>query len=249
MKVCVWKTGHEIADTVAKAIDAEVRTIGEPLGDADVHIAYGILRGTADVFRKAPVWFHVDRGYTNPGHFDGNYRVSLRGTQQTGFWPEPVKHDVKLLPWRGFDHSKPVLVCPPTDAVRDFFSLQEWTHTNVKHYVVRKKGDQNPLNFNDYNYVLTFNSSVGWQAIAAGIPCVSDTTHSIIGTFFKNIPLANLSGAQYVERKRLFGTMSALQMTLEEMKQGKLWQLMSNLLSISATTVGNQPLVTSPRIP
>lgn len=42
-------------------------------------IVYGAMRGTAEVMQKA-YWsgvgyFYVDNGYTEPGHFDGNYRV------------------------------------------------------------------------------------------------------------------------------------------------------------------------------
>ncbi len=42
-------------------------------------IVYGAMRGTAEVMQKA-FWsgvgyFYVDNGYTEPGHFDGNYRV------------------------------------------------------------------------------------------------------------------------------------------------------------------------------
>jgi hypothetical protein len=234
MKICIWKTNHSIADTIADAImegmpDAELRIAGDEIGDADVHIVYGILRH--DVFKKAKNWICVDRGYFGADHFSGTYRISLNGTQQTGFWLPPIPHKVELLPWRGFDHSKPVLICPPTDAVRDFFSLSGWPLNIPENCIIRKKGDPSVINFQDYNYILTFNSSVGWQGIAAGIPCVSDPTYSMVGSFFKNISLANLAEAQYLDRVRLLGCMSTLQLTLSDMRQGKLWPIVSALMS------------------
>jgi hypothetical protein len=189
MKVCVWKTGHEIADTVARAIGGNIydtKDCNQNIIDAyDIHVGYGILRGMADVFARAAKankpYFNLDRGYINPGHFDGKYRISLNGTQQVGSWPDPIPHSMPLQPWRGFDENKPILVCPPTDVVAEFFNVYGWRCVDG---VVRRKGNPNPINFQDYNYVCTFNSSVGWQAIAAGIPCISDTTFSMVGSFF-----------------------------------------------------------------
>lgn len=244
----VHKTGHQIADTVADAIIAS----GIPDLNIDLDIVYGILRH--DVFSKSKLWVNIDRGYWGANHFDGNYRVSLMGTQQTNFWPEPSQHTMPLHPWRGFDHSKPVLVCPVTPVVKKFFNSDDWdgssygkpenyiyNYVETKEFgrqkaVVRLKGDPSPINFQDYNYVLTFNSSVGWQAIAAGIPCVSDTTHSMVGSFFKNISLAELSKKQYIERARMFGCMESLQLTLQEMREGKLWPLIEKLISMWVMT-------------
>lgn len=264
MRVAVWKTPHEIATNVAKAVqeglpsDSQFALGYNPdiIREYDAHIAYGILRGIADVFRDCnklgKPWLHLDRGYFHPGHFLGYYRVSLRGTQQTGGWPEPdyerlerLKLDIK--PWRGFDHSKPVLVCPPTDAVKQFFGteftgwLKDIPIAPCPNAVLRQKGDPTPINFTDYNYVLTFNSSVGWQALQAGIPCISDPTHSIVGTWFADAKLTEtLSERQEAERMNLFATMAALQLTLEEIRAGRLWELLQNLLTFSsAETVGN----------
>jgi hypothetical protein len=240
VKLAVWKTGHEIADRVAQAFDQYGLVIRTPpstelqVSHFDTHIAYGILRGTADVFRECDrlgkPWLHIDRGYFGASHFDGTYRISYRGTQQTGNWPAPSAHNVELKPWRGFDHSKPVLVVPPTKAVQNFFGTRRIMLCPPNH-VIRHKGDPSILDFNDYNYVVTFNSSLGWQAIAAGIPCVSDPTHSMVGAMYRNIGLDKLSETQHLDRERLFGTMSSLQMTLKEIEDGKAWPLIKHLLS------------------
>ena len=276
MRIAVWKTGHEIAGRVAEAIAGGLRGTGirhtncaelsgnllrldDVVGGEDLHIAYGILRGTAEVFRECgrlgKPYIHLDRGYWKPGHYDGYYRVSLCGTHQTAgldkLSPDYERWralGVEMKPWRGFDHGKPVLVCPPTGEVAGFFGLDPelwrmqaveaswWNdyecllhqpYANVK---VRLKGDTWPLDFSDFNFVKTFNSSVGWQALAAGIPCVSDPVHSIVGATYGKIPLEKLSEAQYMDRERLFGVMAGLQLTLEEIRAGKLWPLVSRLL-------------------
>lgn len=264
MTIAVWKTGHEIADTVADALaeglnGSELKDIRGCLSENrggrrkaiegyTCHLAYGILRGTSEIFTAATSakipWFNVDRGYWKPGHYDGYYRISLRSTQQTigldRLEPDYERFDklgIELKPWRGFDDSKPVLVCSPTTYVRDFFDCHDWEYCNagpLKNFVIRHKDDPSPINFDDYNYVLTFNSSVGWQAMAAGIPCVSDPMHSIVGKWFADISLADLSHAQYADRYELFAVMGGLQLTTKEIREGHLCPLLSKLCKFTS---------------
>lgn len=259
----VLRTGHIIADTVAAAL--ELGFLGTiPHKFLSGTIGYGILRGNAKIFRecesKGEPYFNVDRGYFKPNHYDGFYRVSLNGTQQTiGLDKLEPDYDrlealnLDIKEWRGFDWEKPVLVCAPTENVQNFFNINtsypelwrqqavtgEWLNgttfhrfNSLKKVTVRIKGDSAPINFADYNYVKTFNSSVGWQALQAGIPCVSDTPHSIVGKWFENISLENLSEAQYVDRNKLFAVMADLQLSLEEIRAGKICNLVEKLLAL-----------------
>lgn len=251
MTIAIWKTGHTIADTVAEALaeglDANIhdRRYSDinTCSSNSVHMCYGILRGAADVFAKTKVWFNVDRGYFYPGHYEGYYRISYRGTQAKWHDDIPRKpYEGKLEPWRGFDHSKPVLVCPPTDHVREFFNytgLAFETDYADDNYVVRRKGDTSPINFLDYNYVITFNSSMGWKALQAGIPCISDPEHSIIGSYYahKGINLLTDNSLNIPDtRLELFEAMQAHQFTLNEIRQGKAWPLIKHYLSGSDLT-------------
>lgn len=257
----ILKTGHQIADTVAQALEEGLygKCNGSVLFHAEatakkIGIGYGILRGMSEVFKSADQYVHLDRGYFKPHHFDGYYRVSLNGTQQTTGLDklEPdydrlnaLKLDIK--PWRGFDRSKPVLVCFPTDAVREFFGIKRWEFIgDDRNAVYRHKGDTSPINFHDYNYVITFNTSVGWQALQNGIPCISDPTHSIVGKWYHNISLDNLEEAQYIDRNKLFATMAGLQLSLEEIRAGKIWELVSKLLSLYTSSSGMIPESQSP---
>jgi hypothetical protein len=253
----ILKTGHEIADIVAAALEGglangtQIKT--ETIQMETVPIGYGILRGTANVFRQSErnrsPWVHLDRGYWKPNHYDGYYRVSLNGTQQTigldKLEPDYARLEslnLDIKEWRGFDKSKPVLVIPPTQHVAEFFGINTlgWSHDIAYQLLeanetvtIRNKADQTPINFSNYNYVLTFNSSVGWQALQAGIPCVSDSTHSMVGKWFENISLENLSEAQYVDRHKLFAVMASLQLSLKEIKAGEICKLIERLLALS----------------
>lgn len=225
----VYRTGHPIADTVADALDTLPR--------GDYAIGYGILRGMAEKLRSHEHWFNIDRGYFNPGHFDGYYRISYKGTQAR-FNDLRKPWEGELKPWR-FDYSKPVLACPPTAAVNQFFGLGEWKPSLPDNHMIRRKGDAGQINWDDYSAVITFNSSVGWQALQRGIPCLSDPAHSIIGSHYRIDNLEKLTSFLQVmpdSRRELFSCMNAHQFTLKEIKQGKAWPLISRYLS--DTTIG-----------
>jgi hypothetical protein len=263
MKIAVWKTGHEIADTVAEALaegfDAplfsayEVNKINT--ADYDAHIAYGILRGAAEVFKDADrcgvPYFHLDRGYFNPGHYDGYYRISCRGTQAS--WHEGIPRkpiDIKREPRR--TKGDYVLICPPTKAVCDFFgiSLKGWemAATLLCYQACmpgrwRQKGSIVAIEDDLANAraVITFNSSVGWKALQMGVPVLSDINHSIIGSHYQCTDLQSLTDKLQNmpdTRLELFEAMEAHQFTLGEIRQGKAWPLIQHYLSTSAGIAG-----------
>lgn len=261
MKIAIWKTGHQIADTVADELaigfDAKIRNVNEGnLCDENVDIGYGILRGMGELFRQDDIcgddWFNIDRGYFNPGHFDGYYRISYKGTQAK--WHEGIPQSdecVELEDWEG-GGGKIILVCPPTEAVCGFFNIEidRWLASIRKLYRpiclgsylngwrVRSKDDDKPIDWNEVGVVITFNSSVGWQALQRGIPCISDTEHSIVGSYYK-YELDKL-GLDYsfenvmkIPREPLFKSMLAHQFTLNELRAGKAWDLINHYLKKS----------------
>lgn len=252
MHIDVWKTGHEIADRIAETITAqlpysELRDCRFHLPAKEVNLAYGILRGSAEVFRQSRAWICVDRGYFKPKHYDGYYRLSLNGTQQTRFapWMQDPKRFQQLgitpKPWRGTDSSKPILICPPTDYVCQFFGIDKHAWIKSVHSpksIMREKGDNEVLNLEDYSHVITFNSSIGWQALLAGIPCISDTTHSLIGCYLKDShfdnSIDNLDKQEYY-RQDILNIMANLQITLSEIREGHLWELIQGLFGSVGT--------------
>ncbi len=233
-----------------------VETLGEDfsgnLPEADIHIGYGILRGMADVFRKADEsgkpWFNIDRGYWGANHFDGHYRISLRGTQQTkliGLEPDYKRFDKLDIQLSNAKLGDTVIICPPTEYVKGFFNDiddDKWIKRALDHikqlgyskYRIRtKENSLHDAESDDFpvcglNY--TFNCSLGWKWLARGIPCISDPEHSIVGAYQKTVDIPLHSS--YEERRKLFALMASLQMTLEEMREGRLWTLMDQLLRL-----------------
>lgn len=278
MKIAVWKTGHIIADTVADALaegfynESKIRFTKEFLGRMprdQTQIGYGILRGNNRIFCQAEIsgnpWFNVDRGYFNPGHFDGYYRISHKGTQAK-YDPafDAPECDIELDPICKDDKSKPVLFCPPTEAVAQFFlsdctyggifSLDKWCLENVPlgGFIKREKGDKNPIDWDSIRAVITFNSSVGWQAIQRGIPCMSDPLHSVVGSYYNTKSIDELIEMFNTKpRKPLFNFMRAHQFTLDEIRQGNANWLINYYLSkySSAGTAEKPSLQTLPPTP
>lgn len=260
MRIAVWKTGHEIADTVADAVaagipGAEVWHTGFIKSDPfsfikllrryDAHIGYGIKRGMDKVFRECDrqglPWFNIDRGYFNPNHYDGYYRVSLCGTQQT-IGLDKLESDGERFEALGIEigqcqyYKDYVLVIPPTDLVKEFFRLKDWglpdSFQCQRGIIWRNKDDKIPLasHLGMCGRVLTFNSSVGWEALRLGIPVGSDEVHSIVGAWRKVIdkPLH----LDIESRQKLFAIMGDLQMTLQEIRNGHLCTLLPKLLKL-----------------
>ncbi len=238
----VYKTGHQIADTVADAL------VKGCCGWLECDIAYGILRGAADMFKQSNSWFNVDRGYWGANHFDGYYRISYKGTQAK--WRDDIPKaevGVKFEDWKD-NKDGYILICPPTEPVMIFYNCEEkwwdwyyyWMgeHWEQGKWKVRRKGDESEIDWPNIKGVITFNSSVGWQALQRGIPCISDTTHSLVGSYYKHeldkLGLEyNLDNVKLIPRGPLFQSMGAHQFTLMEIRQGKAWKLIEHYLAIS----------------
>jgi len=255
MKIAVWKTGHQIADTVADALVDGVRNCKSQhiecynnlaaMGDyawPEAYIGYGILRhNTFEIAtRYNKPYFEIDRGYFNPGHFDGYYRISYKGTQAK--WHDDIpQSDIcpELEPWRKPPEKGYVLIVPPTDAVIDFFGINysQWLTEASKscgYYgsSIRYKDEQRPIEWDKLAGVVTFNSSIGWQALQKGIPCISNSEHSLVGSYYnQNLVDYNFESVKSIPREPLFKSMLAHQFTLNEMRAGKAWTLINHYLN------------------
>lgn len=238
-RVCVWYTGHSICDTVAKSLargfDAELHPTSS-LTDAvinsyDCHIGYGILRGTADVFKSATrlgkAWFNVDRGYWNANHFNGTYRISYQGTQCR--WPD---QRIRLAVGK----NALTLIAPPTPDVCRFFNIDpiHWLRnagTSHPNHKLRWKGDAAPIDWSAVEQLVTFNSSLGWQALQRGIPCVSNAQHSVVGSYLDTISIDSKPKVVHSGLKPLFEYMGKHQFTLQQIEKGAAWGLIERYLS------------------
>lgn len=253
MKIAIWHTGHQIADIVSQAVfdglNAKADRYHSSLATKarldlyDAHIGYGILRGMADVYLEArgagKPFLCLDNGYWKPGHYDGYYRISLNGTQQTTgldkLEPDYERWDALGLPIltrQLHEADGRVLICPPTSHVIDFFSIKSREITPHPKLIIRTKESGGTLqkDLDKCCMVRTFNSSVGWEALRQGIPVISDPNHSFVGAYQKQVD--KLPSLMDIDaRRRMFAIMASLQLTLEEIRQGKLWPLIQKLLA------------------
>lgn len=234
MKIHLFRTGHQINERVCAALHHGF--MNDP-----ICATYGILRGSGPWVQAERATGQrtlvADKGYWKPGHFDGYYRLAWQGTQDV-YAPQMAQGarlealGLTIEPWRSGNEGH-VLVCPPTEAVCEFFKLgqtpEEWAMWRLealagtgRPVVVRTKDSVVPLqtHLDHAAAVVTFNSSVGWEALRQGIPVVSDPQHSTVGSFL-GTTLADLgSDMARFDRRALFSFMANRQFTLQEIKTG-----------------------------
>lgn len=210
----IYTTGHPIADHIAKF-----------LPDGDYGIGYGILRGMAEKLRSHKHWFEIDRGFWDANHFDGNYRISYKGTQPMYdplFPSEAIA--MEFVPWKTQGYT---LICPPTDPVCEFFDIDwmDWVSRMGGQYggIVRHKGTEAPVDWDNVGRVVTFNSSIAVEALKRGIPVISDSDHSTVGSWNKSVDAG--------DRHKLFSFMQAHHFKL--VNQGDICRTIQHYLSTS----------------
>ncbi len=102
----------------------------------DYFTSFGILRGTAQVYRKASNYLHIDHAYFLAGHKHTDeswYRVSKNGINMkdiTKHYPEDrfntyFKHHVNIKPW-SLNTKGHILVLPPTQPTAWYTGDEDW---------------------------------------------------------------------------------------------------------------------------
>lgn len=208
------------------------------------HICYGVLRGCDAVLKASDgmewPWYHIDNGYFRPGHFNGYYRIS-RGNTQAHYAPAQAANGerwqrlgLEMAPWQrnAWGH---VLICPPTPAMGSFFGFDtdKWladtlaalAGSSARPLVVRHKQALQPLeeDLKGAYAVVTFNSSVAWQALLQGIPAIADG--ACIVRSWNNFTFSDIeSDLTACDRQALFHCFANNQFTLQEFaEQPQLW--------------------------
>ena len=258
MKIALYRTGHEINERITQSLwrglkergDVSVSLATDGIVDADVHIAYGILRGCCEVFKAAEAeglpWFNVDRGMWGASHYGGLYRISHRGTQpKYRHFGIQRDHSLKLQPY--VEREGYTLICPPSGYVINWIGgdtnkwLVDWALYLNKHnikYKTRFKHNTEPVDWDNIKCLITYNSSIAIEAICRGIPVVSDKNNSVVGSFQDVVGEIHLDTTR---RDMLLRFMSAHQFTLEQIEQGRIWEVLNHYLPcISAQTPEKQ---------
>lgn len=248
----IWHTGHQINETISMALHAGIpQNILKHTEWADnyfkqtnkhVAIGYGILRGTGDIFKHNfshnVDYYEVDRGYINPGHFDGYYRISKNGMQAKYVDKDLPSDRLDKLKFRREDWFNPTghfLVCAPSDYILNYYDdAFEWMNTQIKalelfsiKYKVRHKSDTNPLEYDlkGASGVLTFNSNVAIDALIKSIPSVV-SKESILFNALPTLYLDKPAAPTDNQINKILRFISYNQFTLEEIRNGTAWRLL-----------------------
>lgn len=253
MTIYVWHTGHEINEKISQALHAGIpQNILKHTEWADnyfnstnkhVAVGYGILRGTGDIFhhnKKHGVdYYEVDRGYINPNHFDGYYRISKNGMQAKYRDLDLPDDRLKKLKFKRENWLNPkgkVIVCPPSDYIEKFYKIDdEWIRgfeiflSEAGHqYKIRHKSDTTPLehDLQGAKCVIAYNSNVLVDAAIKGIPVWGE--NSVVSKW-NNVSLTDISENRISAPDnidKLLRFISYNQFTLEEIRNGTAWRLL-----------------------
>lgn len=255
MTIYIWHTGHQINDTLSQALHAGIPdSVLKHISWKDnyfnqnnkhVAIGYGILRGTGDVFHhnfnhNVDYW-EVDRGYINPGHFDGYYRISKNGMQAKYVdkdLPSDRLDKLKFKRDNWFNPKGKIIVCPPSDFIEKYDNLPtDWLDSATRYlkerdipFKVRHKSDTIPLehDLQGASLVVTYNSNVAIDAIIKGIPIKTSNKSIAYGWAGNTIDplLQNTTPPTDEQVDKLLRFISYNQFTLEEIRNGTAWRLL-----------------------
>jgi hypothetical protein len=162
-----------------------------PLGSPGVF--WGILRGNEKMIpeyqQRGWDWVYCDHAYVMRGHEYRNYKLTRNRFQAGPIVDRPSDRlglfgNPEIRPWRAGGRN--VLICPPTNAVANFYRQQHWLEDTVRALklltdrpiIVRQKADADrPLQEEllDAHVLVTYNSNAAIEAVLAGVPAICDS--------------------------------------------------------------------------
>ena len=157
-----------------------------------------------------------------------------------------------IHPWK--KDGREIVVCPPTNAVTEFFGVQDWLEKTLailkantdRPIIVKTKGynpivgydeqgrlivkgkDNSPpqgkLNWNTVYAVVTYNSNITLEATTRGIPCFTDAHNACAP--ISETDFSKIETPKYVDREPLYHSMAYGQFTAEELSNGYAWKIL-----------------------
>ncbi len=256
MTIYVWHTGHEINERLSLALHSgipnsilkhtEYKENYFSHTNKNIAVGYGILRGTGDIFKHNEAhsidYYEVDRGYINPKHFDGYYRISKNGMQAKYVdkdLPSDRLDKLKIKRENWFNPKGKIIVCPPSEYIEHYYGLasNKWedmvtsaiSSITMRPFKVRHKSDTTPLEYDlqECFGVVTFNSNVAIDAVIKGLP-VFTGYQSIFHEWGTNALEEFLDSCAPTNEQidKLLRFISYNQFTLEEIRNGTAWRLL-----------------------
>lgn len=206
-----------------------------------VALVWGLLRGSPEIIEQALAagkpWIYLDHGYFRRGHYDGHYRMTWGDFQQSRVYPSTGERWRKLaLYMRGWrSKGKGIVVCPPSDHVAKLFGAQDWlkatletlkAHTD-RPIIVRRKDDPLPLRLalEGIHALVTMNSIAAVEAVTLGCPVFVSPKSAAAPV--GETDLARIEKPSFPARDRWAWSLADGQYTIDEMRNGTAWRLMS----------------------
>ena len=224
---------------------------------------YGILAGSGEVYKwcikEEKDFYFMDHGYFTNAHDSPHWlRITKNKHCQNVLQDRPedryeknFKQDVK--PWK--KNGSKILVLPPTNAIANFFGVEDWLDTTLKtlqantdrDIVVREKPynptvaidhvgatvkidkptkNQGRIKWSDYYATVTYNSNTMIASLAEGVPVFCDSLNSAAAPISET-DFTKIETPNYGDRVALFSSLAYNNFTMKEMSDGTAWRILN----------------------
>lgn len=222
---------------------------------------FGILRGTNLVYKHCVEnkikFYFMDRPYWGVSRQSPFFVRIVQNAHVKNFIEERPDDRFKatfpfeIKPYH--KNGKKILVCPPTNAIQEFFGVSNWLENTLKELrkhtdreiIIREKpynpevqvgadgiiqtGKNNSshpnkkIDWKELHAVVTYNSSITIEALANGVPVFTDGNNCAYPIASKHLSL--IEKPIYHDPRPLFYSLAYGQFTAEEMKDGSVKRL------------------------
>ena len=223
---------------------------------------YGILAGSGEIYKQCEKenkdFYFMDHGYFTNAHDSPHWlRITKNKHCQNILQDRPsdryeknFKQDIQ--PWK--KHGAKILVLPPTNAIANFFGVENWLDNTLKtlrantdrEIVVREKPynptvaidhvgatvkiekptkDQGRINWSDYYAMVTYNSNTMIASLTEGVPVFCDPLNSAAAPISET-DFTKIETPKYGDRVALFSSLAYNNFTMQEMSDGTAWRIL-----------------------
>lgn len=224
---------------------------------------YGILAGSGEVYKwcekQKKDFYFMDHGYFTNAHDSPHWlRITKNKHCQNILQDKPAdryekyfKQDIK--PWN--KEGKKILVLPPTNAIANFFNVEDWLQTTLKtlkgntdrQIDVREKPynptieidhvgatvkvdrptvNKGSINWKEYYATVTYNSNTMVASLSNGVPVLCDQDRSAAAPISET-NFAKIESPLYGDRIALFSSLAYNNFSLKEMIDGTAWRILN----------------------
>ena len=224
---------------------------------------YGILAGSGEIYkwcqRENKNFYFMDHGYFTNAHDNPHWlRITKNMHCQNKITKRPADRYEKyfkkeILPWQ--KTGKKILVLPPTNAIQNFFGVQNWSDDTLKilknntdreieirekpynptittdHVGATVKVDrptlkQGSIDWKQYFACVVYNSNTTMASLHNGVPVFCDAINCAAAPISET-DFSKIETPKYQDRMDLFSSLSYNNFNLDEMQNGTAWRILN----------------------